>query len=389
MKIPVAISAALVGRGNSRYPCNGYVTYGTTPVKCWIYRDFNSSHGSQNLSEAIQHSCNPYFNTLANVIGREALVEGFTMMNIGRRTGIELPFESPGLLPGSRAWRSALPNEAMNPHTIAMLSIGQGNTMATPLQACAITACVANGGKYYTPRIIKQVVSEYGKVLVPDVPKLHVDLIKSGVKPSDLELIRNGMRMSTNERGGTSGKAKLAKVVVASKSGTAQCTDDGKPSNNSWLMSFAPYENPKYAVCILVQNGGSGGGVCGPMVNLVLRGLFARDNGVRLPLRNIQKVPGNTDRIAKTIEISPDLIAAVEAGEMPPLGPGALLATHDPSQEPATMEEGETGDEAGEHVAVETPPIEEVRPVTPSPTITPEVDDEGTVIPRAVPVPER
>lgn len=387
MKVPVAISAALAGRANSRYSCNGFVTYGTQPVKCWIYRQFNSSHGSQNLAEAIQHSCNPYFNTLANVIGKDALVEGFTMMNIGRRTGIELPFESPGMLPGSRTWRNALPTEVMNPHTIAMLSIGQGSTLATPLQVCAITACVANGGKYYTPRVVKQVVSENGKVIVPDVPKLHVDLIKSGVKPEDLELIRKGMRLSTNERGGTSGKAKLPKVIVASKSGTAQCTDDGKPSNNSWIMSFAPYENPKYAVCILVQNGGSGGGVCGPLVNLVLRGLFARDNGVRLPLRRMEKIPGNTDRIETTIEIPADLIASVEAGEMPPLGPGAALAVSKPAPDAAATEEGETGDETGEP-AVEPLPIEDVRPIMPPPTITPEVDDEGTVIPRATPVPE-
>lgn len=389
MKIPVAVSAALAGRANSHYTCNGFVTYGTQPVKCWIGRPpFNSSHGGQNLSEAIQHSCNPYFNILANVIGKDALVEGCGMMNVGRRTGIELPFESPGMLPGSRAWRVALPTEVMNPHAIAMLSIGQGSSLATPLQVCAITACVANGGKYYTPRIIKQVVSEDGKVVIPDVAKLHVDLIKSGVKADDLELIRKGMRLSTNERGGTSGKAKLSKVVVASKSGTAQCTDDGKPSNNSWIMSFAPYENPKYAVCILVQNGGSGGGVCGPLVNLVFRGLFARDNGVRLPLRAMEKVAGNTDRIEKTIEIPADLIAAVEAGEMPPLGPGAALASSNPSPDAAPTEEGETGDETGEPAA-EPPPLEDVRPIMPPPTITPEVDDEGTVIPRAVPVPER
>lgn len=388
MKIPVSISAALVGRANNHYTCNGFVTYGDKPVKCWIGRPpYNSSHGGQDLSEAIQHSCNPYFNILANVIGKDALVEGCTMMNIGRRTGIELPFESTGMLPGSRSWRTALPNEVMNSHTIAMLSIGQGSTLATPLQICAITACIANGGKYYTPRIVKRVVSEEGKDLVPDVPKLHVDLIKSGVKSADLELIRKGMRLSTNERGGTSGKAKLPKVVVASKSGTAQCTDDGKPSNNSWIMSFAPYDEPRYAVCILVQNGGSGGGVCGPLVNLVLRGLFARDNGVRLPLRRMNKVPGNSDRIEKTIEIPADLIASVEAGEMPPLGPGVVLAANDPSQEQASPEDGETGDEAGAP-AVENPPPDEARPPGPSPTITPEVDDEGTVIPRAVPVPE-
>ena len=381
MKIPTAIAAQLAGKSNARLPCNGYVTYGTAQVKCWIFRQHNGTHGGQNLSEAIQHSCNPYFNILGNIIGKEALVEGCSMVNIGKRTGIELPSENPGMLPGSRAWRATYPKAAMTGHEIAMLSIGQGTSMATPLQICAVAACVANGGKYYQPRVVKQAVSEDGKALVSDTPKLQVDLIKEGIKPADFELIRKGMWMSTNLPGGTSGKVKLPNVSIASKSGTAQSSDNGKPSNNSWIMSFAPYENPKYAICILVQNGGSGGGVCGPLVNLVFRGLFARDKGVKLPLKPMTKALGNTDRIEKTIEISPETIAAVEAGEIAtaPL-PIAAAETPPVTEEPA----GETGEEAGEVASgTHTPPS---TAVTPTPTITPEVDAEGSVIPKAIPV---
>ena len=175
--------------------------------------------------------------------------------------------------------------------------------MATPLQLCAVAACVANGGKYYKPRIVKQAIAEDGKIIVQDTPKLEIDLVAAGIKASDIELIRKGMWMSTNEPGGTSGKARLPNIQVSSKSGTAQTTDNGKKSNNSWVMSFAPYEAPKYAICVMVQNGGSGGGVCGPLVNLIYRGLFARDKGVRLPIKPLTKVSGNTDRIEKTIDI--------------------------------------------------------------------------------------
>lgn len=389
MKIPTAIAAQLAGKANSQLSCNGYVTYGNAQVKCWIYRQHNGTHGGQNLAEAIQHSCNPYFNILANTIGKDALVEGCSMVNIGKRTGIELPSENPGMLPGSRVWRSTYPKAAMTGHEIAMLSIGQGTSMATPLQLCAVTACVANGGKYYQPRVVKQAVSEDGKILVANTPKLQVDLIKAGIKPADFELIRKGMSMSTNQPGGTSGKVKLPDIIVASKSGTAQCSDNGKLSNNSWIMSFAPYDKPKYAICILVQNGGSGGGVCGPLVNLVFRGLFARDNkGIRLPLKPMTKVPGNTDRIEKTIEIPEETIAAVEAGEVglppvvtttPPIAPDATTPAVDDAI-------GETGEEIGE-----IPPeaLPETSPdIIPTPTITPEVDAEGSVIPKAIPIPE-
>jgi penicillin-binding protein 2 len=310
------------------------------------------------------------------------MVEGCQIVGIGKRTGIELPKEDAGILPGSRAWRSANPSLTMTPALNAFLSIGQGDSLATPLQLCAVTACVANGGKYYKPRIVKKAVSEDGKTVIPDVPKLEIDLTRSGIKASDIELIRKGMRMSTNDPGGTSGKAKLTNIVVACKSGTAQTTDNGKKSNNSWVMSFAPYDNPKYAICILVQNGGSGGGVCGPLVNLVYRGIFARDNGVKLPLKPMTKALGNTDRIEKTIEISPEMIAAVEAGETVPAPPSVATAADPPqvAEEPA----GETGEEAGEVASgIHTPPS---TTVTPTPTITPEVDAEGSVIPKAIPV---
>ena len=317
------------------------------------------------------------------------MVEGCQMVSIGKRTGIELPKEDPGSLPGSRAWRSAFPSAVMTPHETAQLSIGQGSSMATPLQMCAVAATVANGGKYYRPRIVKKAVGEDGKILVADLPKLEVDLTKAGAKPSDIELIRKGMWLSVNKPGGTCGKVKLPTIEAAAKSGTAQTTDNGKESHNSWVISFAPYENPKYAICIMVQNGGSGGGVCGPLVNLVYRGLFARDNnGVKLPLKPLDKVLGNTDRIEKTIEITPEMIAAVEAGDTTPAPEAiAAAATPDPAMPPDDEIAGETGDEVGEiATGTTTPPADNT--VTPKPTLTPEIDDEGTVIPRAVPVTE-
>ena len=386
MKIPTAIAGALAGMGTRQFSCDGYVTYGNKKVGCWIWNLHGGSHGSQNLSQAIQHSCNPYFNKLANTIGWKAMVEGCQLVGIGLRTGIKLPKEDAGILPGSNAWRSANPGLTMTPALSAFLSIGQGDSLATPLQMCAVTACVANGGKYYQPRIVKQAVAEDGVIVIADTPELKVDLTKEGIKAGEIELIRKGMSMSTNQPGGTSGKVKLSNIEAASKSGTAQTTDNGKKSNNSWVMSFAPYQKPKYAICILVQNGGSGGGVCGPLVNLVYRGLFARDNnGILLPLKPQNQVPGNTDRIEKSIEISPEMIAAVEAGDTAAAAIAAAAAAATPLVA-AEQDPGETGNEAGE-VAPEVPPAASTA-VTPTPTITPEIDAEGTVIPRAVPVAE-
>jgi penicillin-binding protein 2 len=369
MKIPTAISGALQGMANRSFACDGYVAYGNHKVGCWLWNKSKGSHGSLTLSKAIQQSCNPYFNKLANTIGWRAMVDGCQMVGIGKRTGIELPQEDPGILPGSEAWRAANPAAAMTPVLTAFLSIGQGDTLATPLQLCAVTACVANGGKYYQPRIVRQAVSDDGKILIPNQPKLVVDLIKAGIKTKDFELIRRGMWMAANVPGGTAGKVKMPHMEVAAKTGTAQTTDNGKKSNNSWVISFAPYENPKYAVCVLVQNAGSGGGVCGPLVHLIYRGLFSQDEGLKLPLKVQTEFAGNTLRL-ETIELPADVLAAIDTNE--PI---------------AAAEDGETGDEVGEVTTATTfPPADNA--TTPTPTLTPEIDDEGTVIPRAVPVAE-
>ena len=285
---------------------------------------------------------------------------------LGKTTGIELPDESPGILPGSRAWRTANPSEEMTPARTAMLAIGQYQSMATPLQLCAMTACIANGGKYYQPRSVKYATAADGRRIIEDKPKVVVDLIEAGIKPKDFELIRTGMRMAVNEPGGTAGRVKIYDLEVAAKTGTAQSVDDGKESNNSWVIAFGPFENPKYAVCVLVQNGGSGGKVCGPLAHLILRGLFAQDEGIKLPLKAQTAVLGNTDRIEEIVLPKDDPLAAIVAE--------------------GYEDSGDTGEEL--EIPDATPLPVTPAPTIPTPVITPEIDEDGTVIPRAQPVTE-
>ncbi len=372
MKIATAIAGALQGMAGRSFSCDGYVTYGNHPVGCWLWNKSKGRHGTLTLPKAIQQSCNPYFNKLANTIGWRAMIDGCQMVGIGSRTGIELPNEKPGILPGSRAWRAANPGAVMTPVLTAFLSIGQGDTLATPLQLCAMAACVANGGKYWQPRLVRKAVSEDGKDIIPDKPKLVIDLIEAGIKPDDFKLIREGMRMAVNVPGGTAGRVKMPGIEVAAKTGTAQTVDNGEKSHNSWVISFAPFENPQYAVCVLAQNAGSGGAVCGPLVHLIYRGLFAGREGLTLPLKPQSEFAGNLDRIEE-IKLPEDVLAAIEAGQP------AVQATEEAL--------GETGAEVGDLAAAEAAAPADTS-LTPTPTLTPDIDDEGTVVPRAVPVPE-
>ena len=266
------------------------------------------------------------------------------------------------MVTGSRNWQRLRPNVVATPIDTGFLAIGQGNALATPLQLCAVTACVANGGRYYHPRLVKKAVASDGTLLIEDVPRIKVDLIKEGVKPSDMELIREGMRMAVNVPGGTAGRVKIPDYVVAAKTGTAQVS---KPLNlhNSWTLAFAPYDEPRYAICMLVENGKSGGKVCGPLVHLLLRGILARDEGKRLPLHPLNPVVGNNDPIEEIL-LPKDVLASMDV----------------------TDDAGETGNEASDAAAavgiVSPDPTLVPSPVTPRPTITPEIDEEGTVAPR-------
>ena len=376
MKIPTAIAGAVQGIAGNTFSCDGFVPFGNHKIGCWLYNKNGGRHGSLRLPEAIQQSCNPYFNKMANKMGWKAMVDGCSLVGFGKKTGVELPNEDPGILPGSRSWRTARPGAVMTPALTAMMSIGQGDMLASPLQMAAMVSTVANGGKFYQPRVVKKVTANGGEVLVPDSPRLEVDLLQSGVKESDLALIREGMRKAVNEAGGTAGKVRMKDIVVAAKTGTAQTTDKGKKSNNSWIISFAPFDKPRYAVVILVQAGGSGGGVCGPLVNTVYTGLFAKENGMRLPLKPQTEYKGHLSRI-EAIEPLKDVLAAIEASEIPV---GETTAAANPDDEI-----GETGDEVGE-VLPDTPIGVTPTITSPQPTITPETDREGQVIPRATPI---
>lgn len=357
-KLPTAIAGCLNGQHGAYCNCIGYTKYGSVPIRCWK----TSGHGSLGLAEAIQRSCNPYFMQIANTIGTEKMVNTFENLGLGKTTGIRLPNESPGILPGSQDWKRRFRSKSMTPALTGMLSIGQGDSEATPLQMAALVSSIANGGRYYQPRIVRKVTHPTLGVQIADRPKLKLDLLKEGLDPAHLETIRTGMRMAANKPGGTGGRAALADIVIGAKTGTAQTVDLGIKTHVAWTVAFAPYDSPRYVVVVAVKRGSSGGAVAGPLVKLILTGLFAQEEGHKLPLAKLSPYKGNLDII--------DAISLPDDNQL------AAAFTSD----------GETGDEASAIVIVKPEP--EAPENLPNPTIRPEVDQRGSVIPRAIPIQE-
>lgn len=317
-KVNTAIAGFRAGLGAPSIFCKGHVMYNALKVDCWIGREpWFSQHGSLNLPEAIQQSCNPYFYQMADRIGAQGLVETFDLLQFGKKTGVRLPNEQPGILPGNRHWRRVIrPGEPFTPALRAFLAIGQGDTEASPLQIASTLSAVANGGRYYQPRIIKKVEHPDTGVMIEDTPVLKVDLLENGVRSDQLELIRKGMWMAANVPKGTARRAAPEGIEIGAKTGTAQ-TARFKSRHNAWTMAFAPYDAPRYAVVVVVESGGSGGKVAGPIVKLILKGLFSQERGVNLSVDRLQAYPGDLERYEEVLlpDDDPLFLSLEDVGE--------------------------------------------------------------------------
>ncbi len=276
-KIPIGLAGLRAGVGDRSFNCSGGVTYGNKFMKCWI-AEKNGSHGMMNLPNALKVSCNAFFYQYGNAAGIDNIVAMGNMLGLGQKSGIPLSGEAPGILPGPEYLAQISPNERWSAGYTANTSIGQGMVLASPLQMAIIAATVANGGTCYYPRMIDKVVAQDGQVLLQEPAKVRSNLITDGgMTAEQIEKVRLGMNKVVNEGGGTAGKARIKDIVVAGKTGTAQFWRSGVKDNHTWFVAFAPYDAPKYAVCVIVQGAKSGGGVSAPIAAKILEDTFALD----------------------------------------------------------------------------------------------------------------
>jgi penicillin-binding protein 2 len=290
-KIPVALAGLTKGLAKSRFTCYGGVTYGNTYMKCWI-AEKGRTHGTLNLTEAIKQSCNAFFYQYGNAAGIDAIDAVGATLGLGEPSGIELTGEDPGILP-SPDWLRTNKNERWTQGQTANASIGQGYVLASPLQMAMVAATVANGGVSYKPSLIYQVQEPDGTA-IRRPEKIRGDLTQmNGLTKDQVEMVRRGMWEVVNEGGGTGSRAKVPGVYVAGKTGTAQFWREGKKDNHTWFLAFAPYENPKLALAVIVQGAKSGGGVCAPIASKIIEETLALERGYDPGLKPMDPAVGN------------------------------------------------------------------------------------------------
>ncbi len=308
-KVPIALAGCSVGVEDRSFTCNGSRTYSGTNMKCM------GTHGTLGLTDGIMRSCNCFFFDYGNATGLEAIGKIDTILGLGRKTGIELEDESPGILP-SREWMKLhRPQENWrSPGHIANTSIGQGKVTTTPLQMASVAATVANGGKSFVPHLLKRVM--HGDELVSEVPpKESGDMLGAGISAAKVELVRRGMWKVVNGEGGTAKGAKIEGIELAGKTGTAEAwrmvNGSKVKDNNTWFISFAPFKDPKFAVCALVQGGYRGGACAAPIARRIIEQSLALDKGYQVAIAPIKEVMGNFNFVEKvTFADSPALLVA-------------------------------------------------------------------------------
>jgi penicillin-binding protein 2 len=288
---PVVAAAALqqgVVTPTSQILDPGYFIRGGRTFFGW----FRPGFGNQNMVQAIAHSDDIYFYTVADKLGDLVLGQYARDFGVGHRTGIDLSPEAAGIAPdqnwkrsyfaralqqtGDPAWGDSTWYEG---DTITY-GIGQSFLLVTPLQDLAWTATVANGGAYLQPQLTGRVTSTVGGVVRPFAP-----VVEHRVKVSSqvLDVVRQGLRATVAFAGGT---ASLLRDLpdAGAKTGTAQYgTPDaqGNTPTHAWFTAIAPVSNPEVAVVVFIEGGGEGSTYAEPAAEKILQYYFAHRNAIR------------------------------------------------------------------------------------------------------------
>jgi penicillin-binding protein 2 len=239
-------------------------------------------HGSVSLRAAIAESCDVYFYGLAYQLGVDRISEFLAPFGFGKPTGIDIAGEQSGILP-SRAWKLKHyknPSDgAWYPGDSVNFGIGQGFMTVTPMQLAQVTAVLAAQGSVFKPRLVTGMRDpETGNITkVAPEPLAHV----KGGTPEQWKVIMEGMR-ETLISGTARAIARTAEYTIAGKTGTAQAFSvkqnaryvasqvDERLRDHSWFIAFAPAEDPKIAIAVLVENGGFGASAAAPIARKIM-----------------------------------------------------------------------------------------------------------------------
>jgi len=254
-----ALEEGLVSaRSHMPAACGGGYRFGNRFFRCWK----PEGHGSLNLTAAIEQSCDTYFYQLGQKLGLDKWAGYAKKSAFGKRTGIDLPDEARGLAPTTEWYDRRMGKGKWSLGVMLNLAIGQGEFLTTPLQLANFYAALGNGGVLWKPHLLKRVqdpdgAQEYRPEIVERLP----------FSQETLEILKKSMVQVVQGERGTAHRSQVQGITVAGKTGTAE-NPHGK--EHAWFACFAPAENPKIALAVLVENAGHGGDIAAPIARQML-----------------------------------------------------------------------------------------------------------------------
>ena len=253
---------------NTKVHCSGSYQLGKRAFHCWK----EGGHGTLDLTNAIMHSCNTYFFTLANQIGYEKFTEMARRFGYGEKIDISLYGSKFGNVPSDEWKRQVYKTPWVGGDTLNT-AIGQGFVLATPLQMALVTSRIANGGVPIKPYLVRNhnILKQYDELKSQPITNLD-----------HLKIVHEGMRRVINEPGGTAyGKRIEVKgFEMAGKTGTSQVVskrekemskaENAANANHAIFVGFAPVHDPKYAISVVVEHGGGGSAAAAPIAKDIM-----------------------------------------------------------------------------------------------------------------------
>ncbi len=252
----ITAAAALENNFNTAqtFECPGFVTIGDQVFRCWIFNE--GSHGTMDLKNGFAQSCNSFFIHLGIHLGSEKMIETAKEFGLGSVTGInsQRVSEYPGLLPK--------PAELENDGSIANLAIGQGKILITPLQAASIAATIANGGIRNSVNLVDCIVNKNGDIIRDLKKKEWKRVISRDTANKLMEMMSATVNIGTGYRADIGGYGGSAGKTGSAETGMFE---DGKMIIHAWFTGFFPYVEPRYAMCVFVEDGTGGGTSAAPV----------------------------------------------------------------------------------------------------------------------------
>lgn len=243
------------------YFCTGLFESGNREFGCW------SKHGRKDFWGAVAWSCNVYFYNLGRAVGVDAVESLAHEFGLGEKSGLDISGESTGLIPG-RAWKKATLRQNWFEGDTLNLSIGQGATTVTPLQAAVYFAAVANRGTLWRPYAVDRVVTPDNRVLSKTSPQVRRRVELRETVWAQIHRAAEGVA-----REGSGRVAFRPDLIVGAKTGTAQ---NPHGDDHSWFAAYAgrPGELPGLALAVFVENGGHGSAAAGPIARDMINAFY-------------------------------------------------------------------------------------------------------------------